>query len=399
MMYSNQSGQAHTNRRARLRCSPWREQGALLLLLILALASAAACSGSPRERPDGGIDADIDEHDDAAVDADDAAADDADVGDAESSDGGGDDALVDGGGDADTSPVEVDPTVEGPFGVIEDEASLSMGGFPFPRTIDLDLYLPEDPSQAPYPVVIYSHGFQLSASSYVSLGQRLASHGVAAVLPSYGDNAISPRSHRELAADVSAIIDWISEQAGAEDGALRNLVDPEALGAGGHSRGGKHSILAAILDERIVASFNVDPVDVGHPIFGATEDYPSVTPELMEGFTIPGGFLGAGRSVQATLGQACAPEQQNYHQYFIAAPTPAFEYALPEAGHLDFTDSCGLICATCVAGDEPAWNHATATAIMVAFYRLFLASDERYRPWVDGAEITALSPRVALTTR
>jgi hypothetical protein len=146
-----------------------------------------------------------------------------------------------------------------------------------------------------------------------------------------------------------------------------------------------------------VASFNWDPVDVGHPLFGETEDYPSVTPELMDAFAIPSGFIGAGRSVAAPLGQACAPEAQNYHQYFIEAPTPAFEYLLPDAGHLDFPDGCGLVCMTCQSGDEPAWNRAFAQATTVAFYRVYLAADARYRPWVDGEPVTALADRVVFT--
>jgi hypothetical protein len=36
---------------------------------------------------------------------------------------------------------------------------------------------------------------------------------------------------------------------------------------------------------------------------------------------------------------------------------------------------------------------------MVAFYRIFLADDHRYRPWVDGEPVTSLADRVVLSQR
>ncbi len=333
---------------------------------------------------DTGSDADIDPDPDADIDPDPDA--DADI-----------DPDPDVETDADELPPAPDPNLEGPLGLTETSDRVGTGGgWPVERRINVDLYLPSDLSGAPYPVVIYSHGFQLSGSDYASTGRRLASHGLVAVLPSYGDNLIAPRSHSALADDVMAIIDWVAEQAATDGSELYGVADPARIGAGGHSRGGKHSILAAIRDPRILASFNVDPVDSGHPLFGETEAYPSVTPELMADFTIPSGFVGAGRSAEAPMGQACAPEAQNYHQYFVEAPSPAFEYSLPEAGHLDFPDGCGLICRTCTSGDEPEWNAITT---MVAFYRVYLASDTRYRPWIDGAEVTALADRVVFASR
>ena len=94
---------------------------------------------------------------------------------------------------------------------------------------------------------------------------------------------------------------------------------------------------------------------------------------------------------EAPLGMACAPEEQNYHQYFRETQTTAFEYFLPTAGHLDFADGCGLICMTCTSGEDPGWNRSFAATTMVAFYRVFLAGDERYRPWVDGEPVTSLT--------
>ena len=374
------------------------------LIAVLVIGSVGCSEGVDEPPVDGGETFDSDHDADADVGPADADADsdvdsDADVED----DSGGDadfsdDADVD--LDADDAPVVVDPYLDGPLGVTEESVRVGMGGgWPTERNIDVDIYLPTDLSGAPYPVVIYSHGFQLTGSHYATTGQRMASHGLVAVLPSYGDNMISPRSHTDLAADVTVLIDWVIEQTATEGTVFHGVADSTRVGAGGHSRGGKHSILAATLDSRILATFDVDPVDAGHPLFGETDGYPSVTPELMGDLTVPSGFVGAGRSAEATMGQACAPEAQNYHQYFVAASTPAFEYLLTTAGHLDFADRCGLICSTCRAGDDPEWNRAFAAATMLSFYRFYLADDGRYRPWIDGDAVTRLAESVTFDSR
>jgi hypothetical protein len=42
-------------------------------------------------------------------------------------------------------------------------------------------------------------------------------------------------------------------------------------------------------------------------------------------------------------------------------------------------------------------NFAAQTA--VAFFKVFLAADESYRPWVDGAPIAALAPAITIRQR
>jgi predicted dienelactone hydrolase len=287
--------------------------------------------------------------------------------------------------------------VEGPHEVRESSATVEIEGRS-PLRVDLYLPGPAEGSPGPFPVVIYSHGFQLTGSQYASVGRRLASHGLVTVLPTYGDGVFSPRAHSDLAEDVRGLVDWVASEAARAGSDLHGVADPTRLGAGGHSRGGKQSILAATRDERILASFNVDPVDSVPPGTSPDEDNPSVAPELLGEFRIPGGFVGAGRSASGSFG-ACAPEEESFRQFFEGVSSPAFEYFLEDAGHLDFVDRCGLLCLTCAAGAEPAWAHGFATTTMTAFYRVFLAEDERYRPWVDGPPVRDLADRVVLTTR
>jgi predicted dienelactone hydrolase len=245
--------------------------------------------------------------------------------------------------------------------------------------------------------VVFSHGFQLTGDVYEAFGNRMASHGIIGVFPSYGDSLFTPLAHTELATLVSRMLDWSVAQSTTRGSRLFGQVDTTRLGAAGHSRGGKQSILATIEDPRIGAVFGVDPVDSGPPFGSDPVRYPSVTPERMDELTVPAAFLGAGRSAGGF--QACAPAADNYHAYYEAAGSPSYEYNIIEGGHLDFTDSCGLICITCTAGDDADFSRSFAATTLVAFFRYYLAEDARYRPWIDGAQVTSLSSLVTFASR
>lgn len=352
-------------------------------------AGSATDGGSERadegSGDDGGISADDQggPHDDLGVPA-------ADQGGAPATDGGGE-------RDSGHVPAEVpDPWQDGPLAVEErmEQMDVPSRSFAFP----VKLYLPVADGAVGAPLVILCHGFQLGAVGYASYGHRLASHGVATALPDYGDGIFAPHEHSELAASLSDLIDWL-EQRSAPGGPLAGRVDPGRISAGGHSRGGKQAILAAIRDARILATFGLDPVDVCHPLRGCSEAYPSVTPELMDELTVPGAYFGSGHGAEAPLGQACAPANDNYHEYFGLAPSPSWEYLLPAAGHFDFVEDCGLLCFTCTSGEDPPWSRAFAVATLVAFHQVVLNRDERYRPWLDGAELLRHGERVQLLQR
>jgi hypothetical protein len=253
------------------------------------------------------------------------------------------------------------------------------------QDVDLTIYLP-DGDDAPYPIVFFNHGFQMSAAGYPAYGQRLASHGIVAVLPTIGDSLLSSRTHNELAAIQSDLNTWV--ETAATSGPLAGQIIPELLGAGGHSRGGKQVLLNLATDDRVVAAFLVDPVDSAPPFGGNAEDYPSVTPELMGSVTALTGYIGAGRGAEATFGPACAPSDDNYHAYFVQSASPSFELVVPTAGHNDFVEVCDFICDfACVNGDDRDQALGLAIAAMTAFYKVHLAGDATYQSWIDGSDV------------
>ncbi|MCA9525393.1 MAG: alpha/beta hydrolase, partial [Myxococcales bacterium] len=249
------------------------------------------------------------------------------------------------------------------------------------RTLAARVYRPA--GDAPRPLVILLHGFQLTGDQYAGHGRRLASHGFIALLPTMGDGLLNPLSHVQLAADVSSILDWAE--------ASLPGVDAARIGAIGHSRGGKQVILAAIQDERIRAVVGLDPVDAAPPFVVDPAAYPSVAPERMAELVIPAAFIGAGLGAQPAFpgAPACAPDGENHATYFASTGGPAWDYVLPMAGHLDFTDDCGLACFGCVAGADPAAARAFGWRTSVAFFQVHLLGDDAWRPWLEGPLVEA----------
>ena len=302
---------------------------------------------------------------------------------------------------ADTGTVTIPnpPTAPGPYTSDQTDTSYTVTYAAGERTMDVRIYLPSDLAAGPFPLVVLSHGFQLNGEGYNVLGDRLASHGFVVVSPSYGDSLFNALSHTALAQIVVATIDWAAAENARSGSALFGHLDLDNIGVTGHSRGGKQSIYAAILDPRIKAVFGIDPVDSGPPVGGNDPvAYPSLTPERMGELTVPFAAIGAGRGGETTffgLGPACAPAADNYQAYFDAAGAPAFEYLVGDAGHLDFVDDCGFLCTTCGQGSDATVGRNFAAQTAVAFFKVFLAADESYRPWVDGAPITALAPAIA----
>ena len=306
---------------------------------------------------------------------------------------------------ADTGTVTIPnpPTAPGPYNSDQTDTSYTVTYAAGERTMDVRIYLPSDLAAGPFPLVVLSHGFQLNGEGYNVLGDRLASHGFVVVSPSYGDSLFNALSHTALAQIVVATIDWAAAENARSDSALFGHLDLDNIGVTGHSRGGKQSIYAAILDPRIKAVFGIDPVDSGPPVGGNDPvAFPSITPERMGELTVPFAAIGAGRGGETTffgLGPACAPTADNYQAYFDAASAPAFEYLVGDAGHLDFVDDCGFLCTTCGQGSDASVGRNFAAQTAVAFFKVFLAADESYRPWVDGAPVAALAPAITFRQR
>ena len=259
--------------------------------------------------------------------------------------------------------------------------------------LPLTIYLPE--TSAKSPVVVLDHGFQLGAELYASYGQHLASWGYVAIVPQMPGGLIGGPSHLDLSDYLLGVLDWIDADSVSSTGALEGKSDPKRLGLAGHSMGGKISLLTATRDARSKAVFAIDPVDAaGGPIPGSEQEYPSVTPELMGSIKIPTVFLGETTNATCTgfMCQACAPQDDNFHQYFVHATNPALQIEVLGANHMSFLDNpnCGLTCSVCPKGtDDPAKTRWLTRRYMTSFFNAVLRDQAGYREYLVGAKMAA----------
>lgn len=210
---------------------------------------------------------------------------------------------------------------------IPGEVEARVGAFSFPAVDsgavrDAPLRWPE----APYPVLVFSHGFGGVREQSVSLTTHLASRGYVVVATDHVgrrmedllpcvfspplDGCNLEMSDDPGVDDVQDLADWV--EASAADGWLAGAIDPETLGLFGHSAGAGTTVTAGGEDDRWDALL---------PMAGAG---------------------GAGRDVpELMMGGTCDSFASDADMVEIAAGAPELVRVLG-AGHLAFSDLCAL---------------------------------------------------------
>lgn len=195
-----------------------------------------------------------------------------------------------------------------------------------------------------YAVVAFHHGFTLRTGYYSDYLEHLASHGFIVVAPQMGTSAFGAPSVSEEADDAQEVYDWMRGNLGAVTGVTPSF---DHFGVSGHSRGAKVAWTILRREQSLYqAIIGLDPVDgTGGPLGGqprvANTAFPVSLPTLIIGTGLgPTGF------------QACAPEGDNYEQFFDASVSATLLLA-NAYGHndmLDANNSCGFTCTLCADG-------------------------------------------------
>ncbi len=195
-----------------------------------------------------------------------------------------------------------------------------------------------------YAVVAFHHGFTLRTGYYSDYLEHLASHGFIVVAPQMGTNAFGAPTVSEEADDAQEVYDWMRGNLGAVTGVTPSF---DHFGVSGHSRGAKVAWTILRREQSLYqAIIGLDPVDgTGGPLGGqprvANTAFPVSLPTLIIGTGLgPTGF------------QACAPEGDNYEQFFDASVSATLLLA-NAYGHndmLDANNSCGITCTLCADG-------------------------------------------------
>ena len=347
----------------------------------LAVAASLCTLGCGTEATSGDGSSTMDETSDAAAETATGGVDATDGG-AEEETSAGDDASGgdgDGDGDGDEAPI-LDPVLPGPWptAVLDDVFTVPTTG----TSVNIQATYPTDAADAPYPVVLLAHGFQLAPSQYAQYGTHLATHGFIAVNVDFNADPFST-NHVENMREVLGGLEWISGHP-----MLGPLADLQRVGATGHSLGGKLATHAAAVDPRVGAAFTLDPVDSA---MGCNEtDCPDVTNLLP--VNKPIGVIGETHDATGSL-QACAPAADNFQTFYAAADPPALQVEVLGANHMSFIEdpaSCGLPCSFCNAA---TLSNDVVTemsrAYMVAFFARYLRDQPGYDTYLDGAMATA----------
>jgi dienelactone hydrolase len=257
----------------------------------------------------------------------------------------------------DASTTLTDPGSLGDFGVHEQTANVttSLG------TVGVTVYSPStdggaSPAAGPFPLVVVSTGFSIGRGNYDKTCEHLASWGYVVLSHDYANTG----NHDEKAAEIGDLLDWALGSASG----VAARIDAAKIATAGHSLGGKVSIFAAILDDRIKAVVGWDPVDALPP-FG-NDGSSSVTPERIDELAVPLAVIGETTDAGGGLGMACAPSADNYTQYFdYACGAPdLLEVTVANADHTDWVDdrqACGFACFACQTGST-----ADATVLQIS---------------------------------
>ena len=274
---------------------------------------------------------------------------------------------------------------------------------------------PQDASAAPYPVVLFSHGFRGTAVQSITFTEYLASHGYVVVAMDHTGNTLTDFfSDDEKVAEVALerpydvkfafykILEFVTP--GAE--LLSGMVDPERVGVCGHSFGGYTALVVAggLVDVTGAqdACAAGSPSDifcdyVGYWPGGTTVGLSPPIPGLKAAASFaPGGYSAFGEqgldsvSVPAlifggTLDDTC-PVEVEIDPIYEALPSPRGRVVITDASHMSYTNICDIPLAQqfladyCnvpgIISEEEGFD--IMNTLTVAFFDRYLKDQETY---------------------
>lgn len=206
------------------------------------------------------------------------------------------------------------------------------------------------PVAGPWPLIVFSHCHNCVRFSAFTVAERLASHGFVVAAPDHVGNTlfdslggmdtqIGEEFLQVRVADLQAVLDVMLASVDPVPAALHGLVDPDRIGALGHSFGAATTGRIAQDDPRIKAALPI-AAPVENPLFPGTHVADIHVPML---------------SILAREDNSIQQIGNNLIEMnFNNANPPVRLVSVADAGHWGFTDICGL-----VAGFDPGCGEGT----------------------------------------
>lgn len=304
--------------------------------------------------------------------------------------------------------------------------ALSLATMPSPHDAVRDA--PTDRRGAPYPVVVFSHGFGGIRFQSVYLTEYLASHGFVVAAPDHVGNtfhAVVDDSRAlptvEIArlrpGDVGVALDALLARSFDSSDPLASIADETRAGVAGHSFGGFTAlrVAGAVMDvEALLAHCAAAPDEVfcdgwedagtDFPPSARDERFSAALPQAPGGAAafVPNGLASVAvpTMIQAGTADTTTPFEAEAEAPFAALPSPAWLLAIEGAGHFTFSDMCPLVDSLGIGMEEfedgcsPAnIDYAVAHPVIAthatAFFQVALAGKASLASWLEPAAAPA----------
>lgn len=276
-------------------------------------------------------------------------------------------------------------------------------------------WAPADRSGAPYPLVLFSHGFRGTAVQSITFTEYLASHGyVVAAMDHQGNTLTDFFATDETVAQVAidrprdvAFTYWqMTPYAEPGGELLSGMVDLDHVGVSGHSFGGYTALVVAggqvDVSQAQAACAAGDPSDifcdyVGYWEAGTTQRLFPGIPNLAAGvYFAAGGYSAFGEAglltidvpsliFGGTLDSTCSPDAE-IHRIYAGLPTPKAEVIITDGSHMSFTNICDVPLAQQFLADycdvpgiiDQEEGFRVINTLAVAFFDRYLKGQTQY---------------------
>jgi len=223
---------------------------------------------------------------------------------------------------------------------------------------------PPDKSGAPYPAIIFAHGWLTSKELYTWIGNYCAAQGYVTLLFSVPDPT-SLEAFRQSVTGITKSIDYLLVQ--NQGGLLSGLINTSRIGVMGHSMGAMAVLIATTEDSRIKAAVSLAPGYFG----STTKKYV----EACKSIRVPIQFQAG------SLDKICPPSA--VETYYNAVRIPPKEIiVINGADHIQFSDAPATLWANITLEEQ----HETSRKYFIAWFNYYLRDDFNYYAYLFGSE-------------